>query len=100
MVKFKLNYFQGHGRSDLYVVCRLEPLNYEINFCKDEIKDCQWISLDKMCTFTENNLTQLVSKIIKHGKENGFDSIDFKPKHMQSIFAGRSYNFFHRNIDS
>lgn len=92
------NYPNGFGRSDLYVVCRLEPLNYEINACKDEVRDCQWIDIDKMLTFKENNLTQHISRLIKHGQEKGFDTIDIKPKYMESIMPGRFYNFFHRKI--
>jgi 8-oxo-dGTP pyrophosphatase MutT (NUDIX family) len=93
------NYPTAHGRSDLYIVTRLEPLSFDINKCNDEIKDCQWIDLDHMCTLTGNNLTTLISKLIRHGKENGFDSIDIKPNYMESIFPGRFYNFFHRNCD-
>jgi len=37
------NYPSAHGRSDLYVVCRLEPLSYEINGCTTEVKMCKWM---------------------------------------------------------
>lgn len=93
------NYPTAHGRSDLYVICRLEPITFEINKCNDEIRDCKWIDLDKFCSYSDNNLSQLVAKLLKHGVENGFDSIDIKQKHMQSIIPGRYYNFFHRKID-
>lgn len=93
------NYPGGHGRSDLYIVCRLEPLSYEINACKDEIKACEWIDLESMCNYKENKLTQLMAKSIKYGITHGFDSIDIRPKQMSSVFPGRSYRYFYRNIN-
>ncbi len=86
------------GRSDLYVICRLEPLSFEINACAEEIKACEWIDLDFFLNYAENNLTARIARVMKHGIEHGFDSIDICPKHMQSPVRGRTYNFFHRQI--
>jgi ADP-ribose pyrophosphatase YjhB (NUDIX family) len=94
------NYPSAHGRSDIYVICRLEPLTFDINACKDEIKMCQWINLDELCSYKENNLTKSLAKLIKYGVENGFENIDIKSHYMKSPFAGRFYNLFYRPIDS
>jgi hypothetical protein len=88
---------QGN-RSDLYVICRLEPLNFDINACKDEIKACEWIDLDFFLNYEGNKLTARIAAVLKYGIENGFDAIDICPKHMESPFAGRTYNFFHRKL--
>jgi len=92
------NYPGGHGRSDLYVICRLEPLTYDINACTDEIKACEWIDLDEMCNYTESKLTQLTAESIWFGKENGFDKVDIRPKEMASVFPGRTYKYFYRDF--
>lgn len=93
------NYPGGHGRSDLYIVCRLEPLSYEINACSDEIKACEWIDLEKMCNYSESSLTQLMAKSIKHGSRLGFEHVDIKPKEMASVFPGRTFRYFFRNLN-
>jgi hypothetical protein len=51
-----------------------------------------------MIDYTENQLTKRISKLIKYGKENGFDKIDICPYKMNSPFAGRFYNLFHRDV--
>ena len=93
------NYPTAFGRSDLYVICRLRPLSYEINACKDEIKKCEWLDLAYLLNYTENNLTRLMAQMIKHGKDNGFDSIDIKPREMSSPIKGRFYNLFYKHIE-
>ena len=92
------NYPSAHGRSDLYVICRLEPITFEINKCRDEIKACEWIDLDFLCNYSENNITKTVSKLIKYGKEKGFENIDITPREMSSPFKGRFYNLFFRQM--
>lgn len=94
------NYPSAHGRSDLYVVCRLEPITFEINACKDEIKMCKWINLDELANYKENNLTKVLANLIKHGVKNGFEHVDINSHYMKSPFAGRFYNLFHRPISS
>jgi 8-oxo-dGTP pyrophosphatase MutT (NUDIX family) len=93
------NYPTAHGRSDLYVICRLEPRSFEINADKEEIKSCQWIDLDYLLNYSENNLTRTMARLINYGKLNGFDKIDIKPKEMSSPFRGRFYNLFFRQIE-
>lgn len=92
------DYPRAFGRSDLYVICRLEPLTYEINKCQDEIKECEWIDLDFLCEYSENNLTRVVSKLVRYGKEKGFENIDITPKELSSPFKGRFYNLFSKEI--
>lgn len=93
------NYPGGHGRSDLYIVCRLEPLSYEINACRDEIKECEWLDVEKMCNYSESKLTQLMARSIRHGSKSGFDQIDVRPKEMASVFPGRFYRYFYRDLN-
>lgn len=96
------NYPSAHGRSDLYVVCRLEPVTYEINACKDEIRDCKWMDIDELASYEENKLTHLIARMFKFAvsSPDKFDSIDMRPVNMSSLFKGRTYNFFHRKIDA
>ncbi|RNA25749.1 nucleoside diphosphate-linked moiety X motif 6 [Brachionus plicatilis] len=92
------NYPRAHGRSDLYVICRLDPISFEIDHCRDEVKACEWIDLDFLCNYSENNITKTVSKLIKYGQVKGFENIDIAPKEMSSPFKGKFYNLFFRQL--
>jgi len=93
------NYPGGHGRSDMYICCRLEPITYEINACQEELSACEWKDLDEMCDYSENNLTQVISRTIRHGVEKGFDQVDVRPKRMESITPGKFHKYFFRSFD-
>ncbi len=92
------NYPGGHGRSDMYICCRLEPITYEINACKEEISACEWLGLDEMCNYSESSLTQLIARTVRRGVEKGFDEVDIRPKRMESLYPGRFFKYFFRNL--
>lgn len=92
------NYPTAHGRSDLYVICRLEPKSFEINKCHDEINVCEWVDLDLLVDYKENQITRSIAQLMAHGVEHGFQHIDIASHHMESPFKGRHYNLFHRPI--
>ena len=39
-----------HDKSDIYFVCRLKPLTYEIILQPEEIEECLWMSVDEYLT--------------------------------------------------
>ena len=39
-----------HGKSDIYIVCRLTPLSFDITIQQDEIEECLWMPLPKYLT--------------------------------------------------
>eukprot|EP00794_Sanderia_malayensis_P014714 gene14714-biopygen11806 len=48
--KALLTFRQQHGvafnMSDLYFICRLQPLTFDIKICETEIAKCAWLPLD------------------------------------------------------
>jgi ADP-ribose pyrophosphatase YjhB (NUDIX family) len=43
---FRNQHGYRHGRSDIYFVCRLEPLTHEITLQEEEIEECLWMPID------------------------------------------------------
>lgn len=93
------NYPRAHGRSDLYIICRLEPLSYELNPCQSEIKSCGWLDLDYLCSYDQSLMTQRIARLIRYGSTHGFDKIDLALHDMQSVVPGRTFNFYHRDVE-
>ena len=46
LVCFRHQHAYRHGKSDIYFVCRLEPLNNRISKQDDEIAECVWMPVD------------------------------------------------------
>ena len=36
---------RSFNQSDLYFLCRMTPITYDITPCPDEVVDCQWMKL-------------------------------------------------------
>lgn len=88
----------GHGRSDLYFVCRLSALTDTINMDRTEVLDCQWIPL-KDCLHLKNPILKRVAEQLIFGLENGFQrSIDFSIERIPSIVTGIYFDLFTRKI--
>eukprot|EP00731_Ephydatia_muelleri_P030550 Em0022g64a len=63
--------------SDLYFVCRLKPLSYDITPCKHEILRCEWRGLRELASAPDATpMTQLVSKLVLRGLKEGFEHMD------------------------
>ena len=90
------------GKSDLYIVCRMEPLSFGISHCKDEIAQCEWMKLSTLITHTDTTpLTKLAARLATHGMENGFESVDIVGNRVRSwIDPNRTYCLYHRYLPS
>ncbi|CAF3440895.1 unnamed protein product [Rotaria sp. Silwood1] len=89
----------GHGRSDIYFICRLSALTDTINFDTNEILDCKWTKLDDAIK-DENPILRRTAKQLLYGLQNGFEqSIDFKVEQVSSIVTGLTFDFFTRSIN-
>ncbi|KAL4230490.1 Nucleoside diphosphate-linked moiety X motif 6 [Mactra antiquata] len=93
------NHPSAFGRSDLYVVCRLRPLTFDIKPCEHEILQCCWMHVDELREHLQiTSLTHRISNIILYGLKHGFDSIDFTSEDMLSPYKGQHFTAFHRNL--
>jgi len=43
---FRHHHKAAFGKSDLYFICKLRPLNLDLSPCPKEIADCKWMPLD------------------------------------------------------
>lgn len=88
----------GHGRSDLYFICRLSALTDTIEMDRNEVLDCQWIPLTEALKL-KNPILQRVAQQLIFGLKNGFQqSIDFSIERIPSIVTGIEFEFFTRKI--
>ncbi|KAL9971720.1 hypothetical protein ACROYT_G017922 [Oculina patagonica] len=89
-------------KSDIYVVCRMEPLSYGLSPCEDEIAKCEWMKLSTLITHTDTTpLTKLAARLASHGMKNGFESVDIVGNRMRSwINPNQTFSLFHRYLPS
>ena len=105
LIPFILNhrssfYLGGHGRSDLYFICRLSALTDAINMDRNEVIDCKWMSLDE-ALHVKNPLLQRIAKQLIFGLEHGFaQSIDMTFEQIPSIVTGLKFDIFTRPLKS
>ena len=41
------------GCSDLYFICRLRPLTFDLHPCEKEVEECQWMNVHELATSEE-----------------------------------------------
>jgi len=99
IIAFRQHHHIPHAfdQSDLYFLCRLRPITYDIYPCPDEVSRCQWMKLNSL--IQSDSVTPLILKIAKllHiGKSEGFDLIDINSHEFVSIYPGLKYSLFYR----
>ena len=88
------------GRSDLFIICRLKPLTFDIEHCQNEISHCKWISLAELYSFTSDisPITHRMCQIFLFGLQHGFHKVDITFEEMESIYKGLKYKLYHRPL--
>lgn len=89
------------GRSDLFIVCRLRPMTFDIQHCEREISHCQWMDLQELYTNTADisPITHRMCQILLFGLKNGLDRVDIRAEEMKSVYKGLKYKLYHRPIE-
>lgn len=87
--------------SDLYFICRLHPLSFEIRPCQDEIRKCQWMDLDELAISSEATpLSHRVAQLLIRARKRGYETIDISMEEWPLTFPGyaltKSYKLFLR----
>lgn len=87
------------GKSDMYLICRLHPCSFTINFCQQECLKCEWMDLEKLAR-TENTtpITSRVARLLLYGHREGFDKIDLSMEELPSVYTGLFYKLYHRGL--
>lgn len=87
------------GRSDLYVVCRLRPLTFDIVPCDHEISECRWMHVKELReNLNITSLTHRITNLILYGLDNGFETVDFTSEQLQSPYKGMHFTVFNKNV--
>ncbi|XP_061542726.1 nucleoside diphosphate-linked moiety X motif 6 [Phycodurus eques] len=93
------NHPGAFGMSDMYVICRLSPLSYDIHFCTHECERCEWLSLAELARTADTTaITARVARLLLHGLERGFECIDLGMEELPAVYSGMFYQLYHRRI--
>ena len=85
--------------SDMYVICRLSPLSYHIQFCTQECLRCEWLDLTELAkTEATTPITSRVAKLLLHGLRQGFQHIDLTMNELPAVYSGMFYQLYHRQL--
>lgn len=78
-----------YNKSDIYFVCRLEPLTLNISMQIEEIDECLWMSIDKY--MNSNHVSNFNKKIVGAA----LDSQGVVPTKMEDYTNEERYEFFY-----
>ncbi|XP_049741335.1 nucleoside diphosphate-linked moiety X motif 6 isoform X2 [Elephas maximus indicus] len=87
------------GKSDMYIICRLKPYSFTINFCQHECLRCEWMDLNDLVK-TENTtpITSRVARLMLYGYREGFDKIDLTMEELPAVYTGLFYKLYHKEL--
>ncbi|XP_043917629.1 nucleoside diphosphate-linked moiety X motif 6 [Protopterus annectens] len=93
------NHPGAFGKSDMYIICRLSPLSFNINFCHKECLRCEWMDLDYLAQ-SENTtpITRRIARLLLYGYNEGFDKIDLTVREFPAVYTGLFYKLYHRPL--
>lgn len=87
------------GMSDMYIICRLSPLTYDIHFCTQECLRCEWLDLAELAVTSETTpITSRVAGLLLRGLERGFHEIDLPMEELPAVYSGKFYQLYHRRL--
>ncbi|KAH0506042.1 Nucleoside diphosphate-linked moiety X motif 6 [Microtus ochrogaster] len=87
------------GKSDLYLICRLQPCSFTINFCRQECLKCEWMDLENLArTKNTTPITSRVARLLLYGHREGFDKIDLSMEELPAVYTGLFYKLYHREL--
>lgn len=87
------------GKSDMYLICRLQPCSLAINFCRQECLTCEWMDLENLArTKNTTPITSRVARLLLYGYREGFDKIDLSMEELPAVYTGLFYKLYHREL--
>ncbi|XP_005143076.1 nucleoside diphosphate-linked moiety X motif 6 isoform X1 [Melopsittacus undulatus] len=87
------------GKSDMYIICRLEPSSFNISFCQQECLRCEWMDLGELAqTKLATPITSNIAKLLLYGYQEGFDKIDITMREFPAVSTGLFYKLYHREL--
>ncbi|KAG7461990.1 hypothetical protein MATL_G00197090 [Megalops atlanticus] len=93
------NHPGAFGMSDMYIICRLRPLTFDINFCRQECLRCEWMEVAKLAeTDSTTPITSRIARLLLYGSREGFDKIDLSMEELPAVYSGMFYQLYHRAL--
>ncbi|XP_073497516.1 nucleoside diphosphate-linked moiety X motif 6 isoform X3 [Phyllobates terribilis] len=87
------------GKSDMYIICRLKPVSYNINFCPQECLRCEWMDLKELAyTRHTTPITSRIAKLLLFGYKEGFHKIDLAMRTLPAVYSGLFYSLYHKEL--
>lgn len=87
------------GKSDMYIICRLEPFSFNISFCQQECLRCEWMDLGELAqTKLTTPITSNIAKLLLYRYREGFDKIDITMREFPAVSTGLFYKLYHREL--
>ncbi|XP_027629481.1 nucleoside diphosphate-linked moiety X motif 6 [Tupaia chinensis] len=87
------------GKSDMYVICRLRPCSFTINFCQHECLRCEWMDLEDLAKTADTTpITSRVARLLLYGHREGFDKIDLTMEELPAVYTGLFYKLYHKEL--
>ncbi|XP_029965426.1 nucleoside diphosphate-linked moiety X motif 6-like isoform X2 [Salarias fasciatus] len=87
------------GMSDMYLICRLSPLSFDIHFCREECERCEWLPLSELAaTHHTTPITSRVARLLLHGLRVGFQHVDLTMEQLPAVYSGMFYQLYHRPL--
>nr|XP_022327670.1 nucleoside diphosphate-linked moiety X motif 6-like isoform X1 [Crassostrea virginica] len=87
------------GRSDIFIICRLRPLTFDIRPCSREIKACQWMEIEDVQRRSHfSAFMRRVTGLALYGVRHGFQDLDIQYEEMESVYKGLRYKLYHRPL--
>ncbi|XP_067849481.1 nucleoside diphosphate-linked moiety X motif 6 isoform X2 [Heptranchias perlo] len=87
------------GKSDMYIVCRLKPVSFDINFCQEECLRCEWMDIEELARNEHTTLiTNRIAKLLFYGYREGFDKIDLNMREFPAVYTGLFYKLYHKEL--
>ncbi|XP_053259446.1 nucleoside diphosphate-linked moiety X motif 6 isoform X1 [Podarcis raffonei] len=87
------------GKSDMYIICRMEPSSFKISLCQQECLRCEWIDLAELAKTSDTTpITSSIARLLLYGYREGFDKIDLTVREFPSVYTGLFYKLYHREL--
>lgn len=93
------NHPGAFGMSDLYIICRLSPLSYHIDFCTQECLRCEWLDLRELAeTNATTPITTRIPRLLLLGLQQGFQQVDLTMVELPAVYSGVFYQLYNREL--
>ena len=88
------------GRSDMFFVTLLHPLNFDLSPDPREITHCQWMALDDLAASAQKSaITIRAVNMLKHGLKWGFDKVTMDLAECKSVYKGKQFKVYNPRIE-